>query len=510
MPDKQAVGTYAERFGDEFQGHILATAARVPGYLLRYRSAFEHTYFTADLHRRIAKALFAHVDEFHSLPSRATLVEDVRPTVSDDEMPQIEKSINALYKDDLQDAKAVQAKTIEFGKQQAMCNAVLEGADLLDGGQRDKILPLIQKALLTGEDLTDVGIEFADIAARASWYLNPSDELDTIPTGIPHLDYALGGGLGRGELGVVLAPPKRGKSTTLVNIGYGAVMAAAGFNVAYYSCEMSDKKVTKRFDARLGGKYIKTRTAAPEKWVEHLQRLKKFVKGRLFVKSYPTRSLTATMIRSHLSLLTSRDFHPDLIIVDYADIMRAERRFEGMRHEQAGIYEDLRHIAGDYDAACWTGSQAKAGALEKETLTMADFAEAFEKAAIMDAGMAFCQTDDEKIDRIFRLVLVGLRNQEDGRIVECRINRKRCLIDSYALRDAGNEREWISVEEQDEDSNKGEQVTKASTVETGDALKKRAGLKKPKRKKGPYKKKFKSKKGPYKKRDIPKQRFGGE
>jgi replicative DNA helicase len=202
----------------------------------------------------------------------------------------------------------------------------------------------------------------------------------------------------------------------------------------------------------------------------------------LFVKGYQTRKATISMIRSHLSLLASHDFRPDLIIVDYADIVKPERRLGEMRHEQAGIYEDLRTLAGDFDAAVWTGSQAKVGALEKETLTIADFAESFEKAAIVDAAVGFCQTTDERIDQKCRLYMAALRNQEDGSTVECSIFRDRCMITSSALLDAA----YTRIDRDGDDQEQQPNVKTVSRVHkaTLQSIKTEAGITRPK----PYRK----------------------
>ena len=451
---------------------------------MRFRSALSHTYFTADEQRVIAKALLEHVDRNKILPTTSTLLEDIRPNVNDEFFEGVEKVMARLYKDDISDAAAVMDKAVDFGKTQALVNAVIEAADEIEDGHREKVLPLVQEALVVGEDLIDVGIDYyGTLEDRNAWY-EQEDEASYIPTGIPHLDYALGGGLGRGELYVILAPPKRGKTTTLVNIGFGALRAIRasaqkGYNVAYYSCEMRDRKIARRFDDRLAGNIIKDKRSDPAKYAEAIKRrVKAYIHGRLFVKSYPTRTAGVNTIRSHLSLLASRGFHPDVIIVDYADIMKAERRLGEMRHEQAGIYEDLRTLAGEYDAAVCTASQAVRSAVDKETLDIGDFAEAFEKAAIMDGGIGFSQTKEERIKGICRLVLVGLRGEEDGRAIDCIIRRDRCLMKSVALTDAAGEHIAIS-EEDDDDRAKTHKTQRRVHSAT---KKKKHGIRKTKRK----------------------------
>jgi replicative DNA helicase len=459
-------GTYGEQFGQEFQRHLLAVASRHDGFALRFRSALSHTYFTAEIERTIARALLEYVDKYEGLPTQSTLVEAVRPYVDSDEMDPYEKAVKKLFADDVSDAKAVIDRAVEFGKQQAMCNAVLEAAELVDKGERPKVMPVIQDALLVGEDILDVGIDYTGNAEdRGEWYLDPVNR-DSVPTGIIALDVALEGGLGPGELGVVLAPPKRGKSTTLINFGYGALTrlnpkTGKGYNVLHYTAEMADYKVARRYDDRLAADWRKPvkptltddekkdidgavyqhlgdfKKTDPAAYVEKLKAWSKStIKGRLFIKQYPTRTASVSTIKSHIALLQAHGFVPDILLVDYADILKAERRLGEHRHEVAGVYEDLRGIAGELAVPVWTGSQSNRASLEKkEDLTMADFAEAFETAAIMDVGIAFCQDfADRTADRpVCKFVIVGARDQEDGRFVPCEIRRDRCLIRSTGL-----------------------------------------------------------------------------
>jgi hypothetical protein len=475
-------------FGDEFQRHALAVLARIPGGVLRYRSALDYTYFGSASLRKIAEVLFTHVDEHHSLPQEATLIEEVREAVGEDDFSRVRKVAARLYKEDVSDAKAVLAKLIDFGQQQAYINATVAAADKLDRGDRD-IRPLFDAASIVGQDLLDIGVDYkGDAEERREWYRNPQlQNEDIIRTGIPHLDAMLDGGIDRGELGVILAPPKRGKTSTLINIGFGALTSVRRYNVVHYSLEMDQDKVSRRYDDRLMGGRVKFKKSRPDRYADMLdERLRRAVRGRLFVKSYPTRAASISNVRSHLSLLAARGVRPDMVIVDYADIMKPERRLGEMRHEQAGIYEDLRQLAGEFNAAVWTGSQASRGALEKDVITIEDFAEAFEKAAIVDAAVAFCQSNDERIERKCRLFGAALRNQEDGRTVECEIHRDQCRIRSLALYDVAGARtllDGIDAGEEDYAATESgvRKAKKRSTKQKAERIKGRAGMKKAKK-----------------------------
>jgi replicative DNA helicase len=430
-----SAGDYGDNFGLEYQHHMLAVVLRTPGLAIRYRSAIDHTYLTFDLNRVIAKVFLSHVDEHRAIPTYPTLVEECRVTCPEAQFPDVQKTLNKLFAEDVSDAPAVAKSIIKFGQQQAMVNAVMEAAAKIDKGERE-IRSIIDKAMLVGEDITNLGINYnKSESERLEWHTSAVNDRP-VPTGIEHLDMVLGGGLGRGMLGVVFAPAKRGKSVLLTNFMAGA--GFSGHNALYVSCEMNRKLVAARLDIRLAGPHADYRKTDPEKFAMVMNdRVRKFIRGDIRINNYATRALTPSGLRSYLHLLRADGFIPDVLLVDYADIMKGERRLGEARHEQAGIYEDLRGIAGEFDVACWTASQSNRASFKKERLEAEDSSESIEKVQIMDWGLFYSQTIEEKAAGRSRLITMG-RTESDGGTIELDDIRRRMLMRSTAYYDASN------------------------------------------------------------------------
>ena len=494
--------TYNRDFGEDFQKQILAVLLRCPTALARFRSACHHTYFSSETLRLVARTLLAHFDHYKQLPTKSTLLEEIRPNTDDAKYKSVRKTLKDLYERDVSDEDAVLDKIVEFGRTQATINAVLTGVDYIEQGKIDELPTLVNDALSVGQDLLDIGIDYVnDIPARTARYEEDADETaDKVPTGIDHLDRVMDGGLGKGELGVVLALPKVGKSTFLINIGFGAIRSLDGYNVVHYSCEMDRQQVESRYDDRLAGSHVVTKKGKPKQFREVIEdRVKKFVSGNVVIQSYPTRTLTPSMMRSHLDLLASKGYRPDVIIVDYADIMRSERRRGEKRDEVAGIYEDLRQIAGDYQVALWTGSQApqrvandQHDGQQKELLDRTDFAESFEKSAVVDAGVSLNQSRDERAQGVARVFLFSLRRGEDRQVVYGKLNRKQCSFVSTSIESEINDDDYEDDDDDDESDVVSQSKKKQPTKEVA-KTKKRSTKKKSSQKKTTKKKQ--SKKG---------------
>lgn len=430
------MNNYDDEFGKDFQRHLLAVLLRTPGLVSRYRTALKPEYFGPDEYREIASVLFDTVDSHNQLPTESTLKQLLVDACNDEVRDSCLKIAKRLWRDDVSDSDAVAARVVEFGKRAAIINAVLASGERIEKGDYHAVPPLIDAAMQVGEDLLDVGVEYVTSpAGRMAWYMRDR-KAETIPTGVAHIDAALGGGLGRGELGLVLSAAKVGKTSSLINFGYGAINQGP-YNVVHYSLEMNDRKVAVRYDDRLAEASHKWKEVDLEKYLRKLnKRQAKNLKGQLIIKRYPTRTASIDTLRAHLKLLASQDFVPDMIVVDYAMIMRPVRRLGKTHHEIAGIYEDLRTLAGELNCALWTAHQAKRDALNKDTLNLADMGESFEAVQVMDVGLALMQTDAERAEGEARFFLMGVRDVEDHRTVRCLIDRKRNRLSSVALYDA--------------------------------------------------------------------------
>ena len=120
------------------------------------------------------------------------------------------------------------------------------------------------------------------------------------------------------------------------------------------------------------------------------------IEGRLIVKEYPTKSATTHTIKTHLEKLKMRNINVDMIIVDYADLLRPVRMQKEKRNELETIYEELRGMATEYECPIWTASQTNRSGLNAEVITMEAISEAFNKCFVSDFIFTVSRTIDDK------------------------------------------------------------------------------------------------------------------
>jgi len=295
--------------------------------------------------------------------------------------------------------------SLDFCRKQKLKEAMMKSVGLIKTSSFDEISEIINEALKLGAD-NDHGYDYkADFEARfVRRVRNP------VTTGWEDIDEISDGGLGRGELGVVIAPTGAGKSMVLVHLGSAALKKSK--NVVHYTLELADTVIAARYDSCITGVPMADLRSFKEQIYEKVQDLE----ASLIVKEYPTKSASTGTIRTHLEKLKNRGFEPDLIIVDYGDILRPKIIRKEKRHELETIYEDLRALAQENKCPVWTASQTNRSGLNAEVITMESISEAFNKCFVADLIFSVSRTIEDKAVKGGRLFVAKNRNGPDGMI----------------------------------------------------------------------------------------------
>jgi replicative DNA helicase len=280
---------------------------------------------------------------------------------------------------------------------------MMKSVDLIQNSSYDEVKKVIDDALKLGTD-NNFGHDFKkDFEARYEIKArNP------VTTGWEKIDKMTKKGLGMGELGVVIAPTGAGKSMVLAHLGAQAVLA--GKNVVHYTLELSEAVTGQRYDSCISGVSLNTLFARKDEVLESISD----VKGSLIIKEYPTKTASPNTIRTHLEKLKKQNKKIDMILVDYADLLKPVRNFTEKRNELESIYENLRAIAQENKCPLWTASQTNRTGLNAEVVTMESISEAFNKCFVADFICSISRTIKDRNANGGRFFIAKNRNGPDG------------------------------------------------------------------------------------------------
>jgi hypothetical protein len=300
-------------------------------------------------------------------------------------------------------AEFVKDTAMDFCRKQVLKQAMMKSVGLLKTSSFDEISKVINDALKLGSDNNFGHDWMADFESRFQIkHRNP------VTTGWERMDALCKGGLGKSELGVVIAPTGAGKSMVLVHLGSQALKE--GKTVVHYTLELGDTVVGQRYDSCITGIPLNDLMMNKEEIFDHISD----IEGNLIVKEYPTKSATTQSIKNHLDKLKKRGIHPDMIIVDYADLLRPVKARNEKRHELESLYEELRGIAQTMECPIWTASQTNRSGLNAEVITMEAISEAFNKCFVADFIFTVSRTVNDKKANMGRIFLAKNRNGPDG------------------------------------------------------------------------------------------------
>ena len=438
------------KFTNIIQLKILAAMWRDQHAFNLYRDVVKPKYFQSSVLIDLCRIIFDYYDHYNQVPTLDALTQEVTDLCRHSKRKEVVlneyiDTLEFISEVSLDDLDYIKDKIIMFGKRQALVDSIVEASNILEKepeAQYPKIEKMVKDALMVGENVYDLGTNiYENIEERFLSYLNDEDVIERIPTDIEALDNCLGGGLGRTEMGVIVAAPGLGKTSTLVSIGGAAV--EHGYNVLHVSLENNEKQITRNYDVRLlkhNLEYVKENV---EKSIQAMFNIQRYRHGQLRIKKYPTRGASVQTLRTLLDKYKLvQGFVPDVLIVDYGTILKSSINYLDKRNAIESNFEELRALADDYNLALWTAAQGNRGALSKKVVTMSDLAECFAIGNICDVMACLCQTMAEKPKQEMRMFLPKIRDNADKMILKGKIMydiKKVEMYEQISADDQGSE-----------------------------------------------------------------------
>jgi replicative DNA helicase len=413
-------------FDRDFQIGVLGLMAQRYDFLLTATELLKPEYFQDEILVWFFQTMLDHYVKYQEQPFVDPVVENelkkaarlgrIKPAKIGDYAfvcTQLRKPVNAQ--------SYVINEVVRFCRRQEGRRIYMETAPLMDTADDqtwDDIIDRISSAAALGTNFLDIGCNYFNEAAERVRKRMMGDAKRAIPVGISELDALLNGGLKVGQLGIWMGGTGGGKSIALPHCGKRAVVN--GYRVAHYTLELDEDDVAERYDASwtrtpLHELAPKSRTVGTQ-----LQRLGMRYADRLMIKHYPTGTASINTIKSHLKQMAGFGWEPDLILVDYGDLLKPLTSYNDEYSDLGSIFKDLRGLAGLQRVPVWTATQTNRGGLNSEIVDLDSISDSLKKAMIADVIIAICATQEDRKANVLRLHLAKNRNGPSKAQVEIR------------------------------------------------------------------------------------------
>ena len=393
------------KYGQSFQTKVLSCLIADVRLLDTLREVIHPKFFESEANKWIVEEIMEYYDEFKRTPSLDVFKVEISKMEDSGMQKRIVEQLKLAFTQlGDNDLDYVKKEFSNFCINQNLKEAIVQSVDLLKAGSYDRIKDLVDKAMKVGVD-TDLGLDYVlDFEER-----NEDLSRTTVPTGWDCINELMDGGLGPGELGVVVAPSGVGKTWVLCALGAAAVKA--GMNVVHYSLELSEHYVGQRYDTvftQISSADLKDRKE------DVFQKIKK-LKGRLLIKYFPPKGISARNIESHIEKMTAAGNKPDLVIIDYADLLLSTtNKSDSTYGEQGGVYIELRGMGGMLGIPVWTASQTNRSAIDSEVIEADKVADSYAKVMNADFIMSISRKSKDKLNNTARFHIMKNRFGQDG------------------------------------------------------------------------------------------------
>lgn len=390
-------------YGTAFQVKVLSSLLTHKEFLQNINDVLSEEYFDNQAHKWIIGEILNYYEEYHTTPTMEVLKVEMKKVENEVLQLSIKEQLREAYQASSSDLEYIENEFSSFCKNQQLKKALLNSVDLLNSGDFEAIRGLIDNALKAGAE-KNIGHEYIkDTEARYR-----EEARTTVPTPWDKFNNLMQGGLGNGDFGLIFGNPGGGKSWTLVALGGFAVKL--GYNVLHYTLELGEDYVGRRYDAFFTGKPVDTLFKSKDK----IEEVVKELPGQLIIKEYAPGQATVNTLRAHIQKCNDLEFKPDLIIIDYVDLLSSKKRTQDRKGEIDDIYVSTKGLAKELQLPIWSVSQVNRAGAKDDVIEGDKAAGSYDKIMITDVAISLSRKKEDKVNGTGRFHFMKNRYGMDG------------------------------------------------------------------------------------------------
>jgi len=334
-----------------------------------------------------------------------------------------------INKQQMHDGDIVQRETTTFIKQQEwrkFGEFILEktkNGDIRKKHTLGEIDERLLKISHIGDD-EDYGTEITENIEKAL----RKEFRKTIPTGISVIDSLTGGGLGKGEMGLILTPSGVGKTTALTKI------ANTAYELEYNVCQIIFEDTVEQIQRKhytIWTKYplskIDENCETVEKQVkEKIQTSKN--RGHLVIKKFSQENTTMMDIRNWMTRYQKKwGYTFDIVVLDYLDCLESHKKTADRNEAELAIVKSFEAMASDFDIPAWSAIQSNRSGFDSEFVEAHQTGGSIKRIQKAHFFMSVAKTPDQKEAQLANIRIIKARFAQDGQTF------KDCTFDNDKL-----------------------------------------------------------------------------
>ena len=365
-------------------------------------------------------------------------------------------TIDRIENGTLESMDIVEETSEKFFKQQNLIRAINSAENIIKEGDYRRyyeIEGLFQRALEVNTRRSNAFRIYDSVEADLM-----ENYRQTITTGCLDLDNALAGGISRGEIGIVVAPPGVGKTSMMT--GFAAAAATAktddnnhqGYKVLHFFFEDKPVDIRRKYfgwvtqidAADLSNPDVRPMALA---MLQQDTDVRRMISENIWSERLPSGEMSASEIKNLVNQYIAKGFRPDVVIIDYFECLKPERDITQNQSEWSSEGVTIRKIesmANELNVAVWVPVQGTKGSIGMEYVGLMHAGGSVKKTQVGHIVMQLAQTDEQKVRGRLNLYIGKFRGGKMTRnkFLDIQFNNGTCRM---SMEDADETYDTVSV-----------------------------------------------------------------
>lgn len=418
--------------GEEFQKRLIHALIEDGDFFRDLSNIIDQNMFTNSNMRTYVGLMKDYYEKYEiPVPSYSSMELFIREKVRNAiELEQELTFNNELKEVTTESIDFIRETSTRFFKQQNIVRVANEILQIVGNGNSDKYDEIADKL----NEAINVGFK-ENFGERVFDNLEETLSADyrvAIPTGISKLDETLEGGIGKGELGLIIAPSGTGKSSMTTSMAAHA--ATQGFKVLQIVFEDRIKQIQRKHIGRITN--IEARNLSKEEYRGYVKEIlnnyedTEKLESNLRIVRFPTGEITAQYIEHYLKKLINFGFKPDLVIIDYFECLAHTGDKSLSEWEREGkTMRKFEALTNKMDMAFWIPTQGSRDSIASEVVTMDKAGGSLKKVQIAHIILSIARSTEDVANNRATLALLKNRSGCSGKIWNnVYFNNGTCII----------------------------------------------------------------------------------
>jgi replicative DNA helicase len=464
--------------GTDYQYKLVSSFVNDPSFFVDLSAIIDQNMFTEQYLKKIVGIMKDYYNKRGSVPRYDIILlkmqEDAR---TEDDVQYCTETIDKLKSQTTEGIDEIEDMAEKFFKQQnwvRVANEIKRIAGDGDISKYDDCQRLMEEAMSVGRKYEVGESPWENIDAKMS-----QENVVPITTGITKLDKTLGGGLYKGDVGLLIAGLGFGKTSMTTSMAHAAATCKCynndykGFKVLHIVFEDTVRQISRKYFSKVT--QVETRLLNQDEETARAvtASLKDYEDAEMMLNNIKiirlaTGEVTATEIKEKIKRKINEGFRPDLVIIDYFDCLAPEKGTGSLsKWEQEGkTMRKLENMAKDLNIAIWIPTQGNKGSITSpDVVTMDQAGGSIRKVQICQVVISIARSLDDIDKNKATLAVLKNRSGKSGEIFEgIRFNNGTSTISCDEVETFNSALSYFEKAEQVEENKHKEQMALAKQI----------------------------------------------